>query len=222
MSSTQPPKRDNKDFITTAIRSAMATEATAQAIVRAKLVDSPLSVFYIACKRSCWWVKVSIFFLKATLSCQTNASVSKNEKWCGLWTIANTGESWFGCQWDDRQIYLETAILANFSTNDSPGEALLVISKETVGNSWDISSAILDHKYHQNHSNRSSEWRQHLQQKWLIQYVNGWVDWLFYWHQHSGSVHHNSEIRSRKNVWKAHIRMLSVANFGFIPFVHIR
>ena len=33
---------------------AMAAEATAQAIVRAKLVDSPLPVFYIACKRSCW------------------------------------------------------------------------------------------------------------------------------------------------------------------------
>ena len=44
MSNTQPPKRDNKDiFITTAIRSAMAAEATAQTIVRAKLVDSPLS-----------------------------------------------------------------------------------------------------------------------------------------------------------------------------------
>ena len=56
-------------------------------------------------------------------------------------------------QWDDRQIYLSTAILANFSTNDSLGEALLEISKETVGNS----SAILGHKYHQNHSNRSSE-----------------------------------------------------------------
>ena len=85
---------------------------------------STIRVFYIACKRSCWWVKLWIFFLKARLSCQTNASVSKNEKWSGLWTIANTGESWFGCRWDDRQIYLSTAILANFSTNDSPGEAL--------------------------------------------------------------------------------------------------
>ena len=48
--------------------------------------------------------------------------------------------------------------LANFSTNDSLGEALLlIIYKETVGNSWDILSAILGHKYHQNHSNRSSE-----------------------------------------------------------------
>ena len=46
MSSTQPPKRDNKDFITTAARSAMAAEATAQAIVRAKLVDYPLSECY--------------------------------------------------------------------------------------------------------------------------------------------------------------------------------
>ena len=126
----------------------------------------------------------------------------KNEKWSGLWTIANTGESWFGCQWDDRQIYLQTAILANFSTNDSLGEALLVTSKETVGISWDISSAILGHKYHRNHSNRSSEWSQHLQQKWLIQSVNGWVDQLFYWHQHSGSLHGYSEIRSRSNVWK--------------------
>jgi len=44
---------------------------------------------------------------------------------------------------------------------------------ERFGNSWDISSAILGHKYHQNHSNRSSEWRQHLQQKWLIQ--SKWV-----------------------------------------------
>ena len=43
MSNTQPLKCDNKDFITTAARSAMAAEATAQAIVRAKLVDSPLS-----------------------------------------------------------------------------------------------------------------------------------------------------------------------------------
>ena len=173
----------------------MAAEATAQAIVRDWLVDSPLSTFYIAYKRSCWWVKVLTFFLKARLSGQTNASVSKNEKWSGLWTIANTGESWFGCQRDDRQIYLWTAILANFSTNDSPGEALLVISKEIVGNSWDISSAILGHKYHQNHSNRSSEWRQHLQQKWLIQSLNGRVNQLFYRHQHSGSLHDYSEIK---------------------------
>ena len=36
--------------------------------------------FYIACKWSCWWVKVLIFFLKARLSCQTIASVSKSEK----------------------------------------------------------------------------------------------------------------------------------------------
>ena len=70
----------------------------------------------------------------------------KEKKWSGQWTIANTGESWFGCQWDDRQIYLWTAILANFSTNDSPGEALLVISKETVGNSWDISNIRITRK----------------------------------------------------------------------------
>ena len=44
----------------------MAAEATAQVNMRAKLVDSPLSVFYIVCKQSCWWVKlkVLIFFLK--------------------------------------------------------------------------------------------------------------------------------------------------------------
>ena len=40
---------------------------------------STIRVFNIACKRSCWWVKVLIFLLKARLSCQTNASVSKNE-----------------------------------------------------------------------------------------------------------------------------------------------
>ncbi len=43
MSNTQPPKRDNRDFITKAALSAMAAEVTAQAIMRAKLVDSPLS-----------------------------------------------------------------------------------------------------------------------------------------------------------------------------------
>ena len=106
----------------------------------------------------------------------------------------------------------------------------MVISKETVGNSWDISSAILGHGY-QNHSNRSHEWSQHLQQKWLMQCVNGWVDPSFYWHQHSGSVHGYSEIRSRSNVWKEHthteghiyiwLHSLSVANVGFIRFVYI-
>ena len=54
---------------------------------------STIRVFYIACKRSCWRVKVLIFFLKARLSCQTNISVSKNEKWSGQWTIANTADS---------------------------------------------------------------------------------------------------------------------------------
>ena len=34
--------------------------------------------------------------------------------------------------------------------------------------------------------------------------VNGWVDQLFYWHQHSGRVQGYSEIRSRSNVWKEH------------------
>ena len=67
---------------------------------------STIRVFYIVCKQSCWWVKALIFFLKARLSCQTNASVSKNEKWSGLWMITNTGKNWFGCQWDERQIYL--------------------------------------------------------------------------------------------------------------------
>ena len=42
MSNTQPPKCDNKDFITKATQSAMATEVTAQATVRARLVDSQL------------------------------------------------------------------------------------------------------------------------------------------------------------------------------------
>ena len=53
MSNTQLLKHNNKeillpqpqqrDFITTATGSAMAAEVTAQMIVRAKLVDSPLS-----------------------------------------------------------------------------------------------------------------------------------------------------------------------------------
>ena len=34
---------------------------------------STIWMFYIVCKRSCWWVKVLIFFLKARLSCQMNA-----------------------------------------------------------------------------------------------------------------------------------------------------
>ena len=94
-------------------------------------------------------------------------------------------------------------ILANFSTNDSLGEALLVISKETVGNSWDISSAILGHKYHQNHSNRSSKWGQHLQQKWLIQskWVSGSIVLLTSALRKPASY---SEIRSRSNAWKEH------------------
>ena len=63
----------------------MAAEVTAQAIVHAKLVDSPLS--------ECSTVRVNdlvnerkyyyyyyYYFLKARLSCQTNASVSKSEK----------------------------------------------------------------------------------------------------------------------------------------------
>ena len=71
--------------------------------------------------------------------------------------------------------------------NSSPTELtkffhfILVISKETVGNSWDILNAILGHNWissleslKQGHI-RSSEWSQHLQQKWLIQSVDGWV-----------------------------------------------
>ena len=34
--------------------------------------------------------------------------------------------------------------------------------------------------------------------------MGGWVDQLFYWHQHSESVHGYSEIRSRSNAWKEH------------------
>ena len=56
----------------------MAAEATAQAIVRAKLVDSPLSE--CSTLRVNDLFEVLIFFLKARLSCQTNASVGKNEK----------------------------------------------------------------------------------------------------------------------------------------------
>ena len=40
---------------------------------------------------------------------------------------------------------------------DTAAEAddLRVISKEALGNSWDILSAILSHKYHQNHPERN-------------------------------------------------------------------
>ena len=72
----------------------MAAEATAQVIVRTKLVDCPLPVFYIVCKQSCWWVKVLIFFLKARLSCQMDASVRKNEVVCEqsqTWARAGLG-----------------------------------------------------------------------------------------------------------------------------------
>ena len=188
------------------------------------------------CKQSCWWVKVLIFFLKARLSCQRMLLAAKNEKWTGQWMITNTAESWFACQWMiDRFIYKQQ-FLANFSTNDSLGEALLVISKETVKNSWDISGAILGHKYHQNHSNRSSEWNQHLQQKWLIQSVNGWVDQLFYWHQDWGSYMfywpQKSDLDQMSErsicIWKdtyiyiyIWLQVPSVANFGFIHFIYI-
>ena len=55
-----------------------------------------------------------------------------------------------------------------------------MIQAETLGNPWDILNAILGHKYYQNHLDRviiirSSEWIEHLQQKWLIQSVNGRV-----------------------------------------------
>ena len=101
-------------------------------------------------------------------------------------------------------------------------EEMAVVSKETVGNSWEIWNAILGHKYHQIHSilghkyhqihwNRviSSEWSQHLQQKWFwLQSVNGWVlstrSIIFCWRQHSESVHGYSETRSGSNVWKEH------------------
>ena len=54
-SNTQPPKRDNKrDFITTAVQSAMAAEATTQAMCACQVGGfSTIRVFYIACKRSC-------------------------------------------------------------------------------------------------------------------------------------------------------------------------
>ena len=43
------------------------------------------------------------------------------------------------------------------SQADMAAEAddLRVISKEALGNSWDILSAILGHKYHQNHPERN-------------------------------------------------------------------
>ena len=40
--------------------------------------------------------------------------------------------------------------------------------------------------------------------KLTIQPVNGQVDQWFYQHQHTGSMHGFSEIRSRSNVWKKH------------------
>ena len=89
---------------------------------------------------------------------------------------------------------------------------LMVISKEAVGNSTDTLNAILGHRYHLSHSNRimSSEWSQHLQQRWVwLQFVRvkQWVSTrsLVCRHQHSGSVHCFSENRSRSNVWKAHM-----------------
>jgi len=68
---------------------------------------------------------------------------------------------------------------------------------------------------------RSSEWIQHLQQKSLIQSVNGWVhDRFFCRHRHSGSVHCYSAAE-RNIYWRTQIWLnsLSVANFGFIRFV---
>jgi len=129
---------------------------------------------------------------------------------------------WVSIRWS-------TNLFINFSTNDSLGEALLIISKETVGNSWDISSAILGHKYHQNHLNRSSEWRQHLQQKWLIQIQSKWVSGSDISTQEACTVTQKLDldqmsersIRILKDtyIW---LHSLSVANFGFIRFVYIR
>ena len=99
-----------------------------------------------------------------------------------------------------------------------------MIQAETLGNPWDILNAILGHKYYQNHLDRviiirSSEWSEHLQQKWLIQSVNGRVlstiDSFADISTREACTITQSEIRSRSNVWKE----LSVANFGFIHFV---
>ena len=57
----------------------------------------------------------------------------------------------------------------------APSLAVRLLSKEVIGHFWDILNAVLGHRSHQNHSNRliSSEWSQHLQQKWLwLQSVN--------------------------------------------------
>ena len=108
---------------------------------------------------------------------------------------------------------------------------VLLISKETVGNSCDILNVILDHRYDQNHSDWVifSEWCQYLRQKCLwLQPVNGWVltvhERLFCWRQHSGSIYGSSETRSRSNVWKeqdtSKIKLtFRVADFGFIHYL---
>ena len=69
-----------------------------------------------------------------------------------------------------------------------------MISKEAVGNSWDILNAILSHIYSdQSNGFISNEWIQNLQQKWvLLQSVKGEFsvhDQLFCRHQHRGSLH---------------------------------
>ena len=116
------------------------------------------------------------------------------------------------------------------SLNSLPHSPTLVISKETVGNSWDISSAILGHKYHQNHSNRSSEWSQHLQQNWLIQSVNGESINCFtdISTEEACTVTQKLDLnkisgRSIHILKDTYIQLhsLSVANFGFIPFIYI-
>ena len=75
-----------------------------------------------------------------------------------------------------------------------------MISKEAVGNSWDILNVILSHLYHLHKKKRkgkkgfiSDEWIQSLQQKWvLLQPIKGEIavhDQLFCRHQHWGSLH---------------------------------
>ena len=75
-----------------------------------------------------------------------------------------------------------------------------MISKEAVGNSWDILNVILSHLYHLHKKKRkgkkgfiSDEWIQSLQQKWvLLQPIKGEIavhDQLFCRHQHWRSLH---------------------------------
>ena len=66
-----------------------------------------------------------------------------------------------------------------------------VISKEVVGNSWDILNVILGHKYHSNQSNGFifNEWSQNLQRKWvLLQSVKGELSVLYFCHSLCGDL----------------------------------